>query len=208
MEKFDDNIDLRGEDRASLENYDPEEFEIEGRTLVAYLGCSQEVYIPSFVTRIGEKAFSDIDELESVFIPSGVREICFGAFCNCPRLASIIVDDANERYKSEGNCVIEKSLSRVICGTNSSVIPDYVMEICERAFYGCENLRDVVIPDSVKVIAKEAFFGCSSLVDVKIPSGVTRIGDSAFYWCLDLASVDIPASVKEIGAGVSDLAWR
>ena len=69
-------------------------------------------------------------------------------------------------------------------------------EIKERAFYGKENIKNVIINFGITSIKKSAF---SNLVNVTFPDSLTSIGDSAFYYCYGLTSVTIPDSVTEIG---------
>jgi hypothetical protein len=81
----------------------------------------------------------------------------------------------------------------------SVTIPDSVISIGERAFFGCTKLTNVTILTGVTSIGGGAFEHCISLTSVTIPNSVTSIGNSAFVQCLSLTSVTIPNSVTTIG---------
>lgn len=85
-------------------------------------------------------------------------------------------------------------------GVYDVVIPDGVVEIGNKAFYACSNLKRIVIPNGVTTIGKDAFAICYSLTSITIPDSVTKIGERAFSYCTDLTDVTIPDSVTEIGA--------
>ena len=85
-------------------------------------------------------------------------------------------------------------------GVYDVVIPDGVVEIGDKAFEDCKNIKRIVIPDGVTTIGTHAFNGCFSLTSIIIPDSVTKIGKSAFFWCTDLTDITIPDSVTEIGA--------
>lgn len=57
----------------------------------------------------------------------------------------------------------------------------------------------MVVPESVITIGYRAFYGCISLNSIKIPSSVTNIDNSAFSGCSSLSSIEIPASVTSFG---------
>ena len=79
------------------------------------------------------------------------------------------------------------------------VIPDSVITIGFRAFYGCTGLTSVVIGNSVKTIGEHAFDDCTGLTVVTIPNSVKTIGSSAFKGCTGLTGVEIGNKVKTIG---------
>ena len=56
--------------------------------------------------------------------------------------------------------------------------------ICNRAFYGCENLKSIIIPNLVTSIGDRAFCRCKKLRSIAIPDSVTSIGDGAFSYCI------------------------
>ena len=89
---------------------------------------------------------------------------------------------------------------------NTGVYPsfnDKVVEIADRAFYGC-NMQSVMIPFSVKTIGKEAFYGSLGFYfprtdDPTMVPQLETIGERAFYGC-ELSMIEnLPASLKEIG---------
>ena len=97
--------------------------------------------------------------------------------------------------------------TRIICdrafwscsSLSEIVIPSSVTSIGDSAFYGCYSLSEIVIPSSVTSIGDLAFYGCRSLSEIVIPSSVTSIGDSAFSGCYSLSEIVIPSSVTSIG---------
>ena len=79
-------------------------------------------------------------------------------------------------------------------------IKEGITTIGEKAFYECENLKEVSIPNSVTTIGVNAFNGCTSLgkVNFEENSQLTEIGVGAFFRC-GLTEVTIPNSVTTIG---------
>lgn len=117
--------------------------------------------------------------------------------------------------------------SLTITGVNDGApqeleIPDYVTDIGEYAFKGCDAVivwdgdpsvkeigksafesyagRSFVIPDSVSDIGSRAFYNCTRLASVYIGAGVNSIASDAFIGCNALESVS-NASALPISAG-------
>ena len=159
------------------------------------------IVIPDGVLSIGEGAFRYCKKLLSVVIQDNVKSIGDEAFCACYSLKSIKVSEGNPIYNSRCDCnaIIESHSNTIICGCNTTIIPDNVTSIGKKAFHGCSDLSSVVIPDGVTFIGEEAFWGCSGLTHIIIPNSVTFIGEEAFYGCTGLKSIDIPNSVTFIG---------
>lgn len=67
------------------------------------------------------------------------------------------------------------------------------------AFYGCENLTDVVIPSGVTSIGQSCFQKCNKLTEIVIPDGVMEIGFYAFAWCGSLTTITMPRIMSKIG---------
>lgn len=89
-ENNDDDEDDGGEtnsERNSISNAD--DFVIRGTILKKYTGNDEHVVIPDGVTEIGEKAFRDNYDIQSLVIPEGVTFIDSNAFDGCENLRCI-----------------------------------------------------------------------------------------------------------------------
>ena len=135
------------------------------------------------ITTIGESAFYECSNLESVTISNSVTTIGDEAFAYCYSLASITIPDSVT--------TIGKSAFEYCWNLTSVTIPDSVTTIGEMAFAECSSLTSVTIPDSVTTIGEWAFQGCSSLTSVTIPDSLTTVGGYAFSGCENLEAVHI-----------------
>lgn len=91
-----------------------------------------------------------------------------------------------------GNCEDEQRLVEL-------TVPEGVISIRDRAFFGDPSIWKVVIPGTVKVIGNEAFAACSHLEILIIEEGVERIEAEAFRNCR-ITKISLPRhSLKYIG---------
>ena len=168
-----------------------------------YLGGElvTDLVIPNGVTSIGNYAFENCANINSVTIPDSVTSIGEDAFYNCTSLQYNQYDNANY-LGNENNpyLVLVKATDRSIASSIASCnIHKDTRVIYGEAFQSCIRLTSITIPDSVTSIGWRAFHGCYSLTSVTIGSGVTSIGDYAFCRCDSLTSITIPDSVTSIG---------
>ncbi len=160
----------------------------------AFSNCTEltSLTIADSVTNIGEAAFSECTSLTNITIPENVTSIGPGAFSDCSGLESLIISGnlaKIDEYTFAG-CTALTSLS----------ISDSVTEIGNFAFSFCTALSSVTIPNNVTEIGNYAFNDCNSLTSVSIPSSVRSIGENAFSSCRALANLTIPVGVETIGA--------
>ena len=164
-----------------------------------------ECIIPNTVTTIGESAFATYgSDIHSLSIGSGVTSI-FEATNTNPfqmfALNSVTVDSQNSTYDSRNNCnaIIKTSTNNLLLGCNSTVIPNTVTEIGDKAFQYCDDLTTINVPDSVTKINNYAFSIPSykrKLTDIVIGTGITFIGQTAFGSDSSLFSSQVNITIK------------
>ena len=151
---------------------------------------------------IADCAFSSCEKLVSVMLPETITAIGETLFYECPLIENIVVNGNGGVYSSEYG-VLYKGNSLVVYPQGKTDekfnIPAGTDNICDYAFLGNQNLKNVILPDSVKSIGNGAFSGCSALTSVTIGEKVKSIGVYAFFNCLSLKSVKLSDTITEIG---------
>ncbi len=155
----------------------------------------ESLYIPDGVEYICDNGIFDSMYVTSISLPNSLIRMYGAPICGIYHLASITVRNAdnNTPYYSSGNCLIERSTNKLICGTLNSTIPSGVVTIDSWAFeslglYGVDEPWSIVIPDSVTTIEDNAFNECYGF-SLTIGAGVTYIGSLYYAYC-DTVSVD------------------
>jgi len=77
-------------------------------------------------------------------------------------------------------------------------LPSTIVEIGQRAFANCSNLKEVVFNDGIKKIGYRAFYNCRSLESITLPSTVTEIGAEAFSSCAHLRMLGLNEGLNKI----------
>ena len=129
----------------------------------AFYGCKnlRTVEMPESVTAIGARAFSMCRNLQEFAVPTGIGSIGDSAFAQTPWYDNLLF----HRDLVIFNGMLYDAGHRC---TGHIKIPDYVVSICDYAFYDCQELKSVTVPASVKKIGKCAFCSCPSLATVSI----------------------------------------
>ena len=179
--------------------------------------------VPSSVVRIGEWAFSDCENLESISLPEGLTTIGAAAFVGCglksitipssvveiedfscgDNLESINVSAGNKTYSSENGVLFNKNKTELLMyprakANSSYTVPGSVVRIDDDTFWRCYNLKEIIVSEGVSSIGYRAFGVCDNLESITLPESLTKIDLSAFLGCDKLKSITIPSGVTEI----------
>ena len=153
----------------------------EAACITRYAGGDVNVVVPDTlggypVGKIGNDAFCDNPELESVVLPEGITELedgnpgagsaVYGAFAYCYNLKSI-------------------------------TLPESLKKIGSYAFYNCKILPGIDLPKNLETIGDYAFYGCSSLTELEFPAGLKTVGNHALNGT-EITKLDLPDSVTAI----------
>jgi hypothetical protein len=146
----------------------------------AFWGCTalNNIIIGKSVKRIEHQTFINCSSLESISIPPSVEYVDNNAFLGCTGLTNICVENGNDNYHSENNCLIETQTNTVLLGCKNSTIPNYVTKIGHYAFDEA-NLTNIVLPNGLTDIGYAAFSNCN-IRELILPKSVIHIGFAAF----------------------------
>lgn len=194
----------------ALESFDiPDSVTYIGDSAFSVCPALTSLEIPNGVTEIGYYAFMGCSSLTSITIPASVLEMGYAALAICDKLESITVASGNERYHSDGNCLIETA-DKVLCaGCKNSIIPTdgSVTSIGDEAFRG-SSIASIIIPDGVTSVGSWTFIECASLTSVELPASIVSIGEEAFWECTSLTSITFNGTVAQFEAVTKGEAWN
>ena len=110
-----------------------------------------------------------------------------------------IIKEAKDK-KVSGEIYSEDGLRllKVLGNPEYVVVKDGVKTICQEAFLGLDNLKEVVLPASVTSLGKRAFASCQSLFKITIPR-VEFIDKESFAHCKSLKEIVLPETLEQIG---------
>lgn len=157
---------------------------------------SKDIIIPDTykglpVTEIGEKAFAFEYDIVSIYVPDSVKIIGNEAFDDCRNLESLRLSNNLEviPYRMTRNTkitsiIIPNSVKRIEANSFCTMpikeitIPDSVEYIGYKAFDLCWKLENVTIGKNIQEIQPYAFSTCESLKSVtfQAPENITMYG--------------------------------
>lgn len=180
------------------------------------------------VTSIGERAFSDLPDMEVLMIPKTVANISGkGVFENCSNLREIIVDRDNPYFTSIDGVVYNKDVTTLVIGPaihSAIFVPESVVEIANAAFaysnverintiaseYDSSSVKDtgdndmegfvLYLNEGITNIGESAFSHNVRLISATLPEGLAYLGKYAFAWAKSLESIELGNSLTVIPA--------
>lgn len=174
-----------------------------GVTSIVPPGYEKDNYcgvIPESVTTIENQALA-CHNLVSVILPAGVQKLDGNPFVGCNALQELIVEEGNQFFHAEGNCIIETATNTISVGCNYSVIPSYAKIIGYCAFCNF-NYETFEVPEGIVSIEESAFNNSFYLREVTLPSTLTNLDGYAFYACRELTTLKVkrrtPIAINDI----------
>ncbi|MBQ8210486.1 MAG: leucine-rich repeat domain-containing protein [Clostridia bacterium] len=152
----------------------------------AFWTCSiTSLTVPNNVTSIGQEAFSECRNLESISLGTGLTAIGYWAFESCSSLKSVEIP--------EGITYIATGVFRYCNSLANVTLHDGITTIDNGAFNGCA-FSSITLPSNLTTIGNGAFRDCTNLTSISIPASVTSIGTWPFSGCSSLSKVTISSS--------------
>ena len=161
---------------------------------------------------IGEGAFADCSELESVQLKD--CELSNDSFNFCQKLTDVTWENirciggsvfrSTPFEEKQDLLIVDRALQRCRIKTRQFAVPDGVEVIGSYAFEDNKSIESVILPPSVRKIGRAAFLGCENLRDIDL-CNVRVIYESAFNFCksLDLKN-KIGADTRFVGSPFRD----
>ena len=158
--------------------------------LIKYSGKEKSRSVPDNVKIIGEYAFAENHELDTILMSKSVVKISAHAFKNCTSLKKVGMQ----------NSVLEIGDAAFYGCTSMEKItlPSFIPKMSQSVFEKCTSLKSIQIPASVAVVGINAFKDCTELTEVKLQNGLQEIHIYAFSGCIGLRRLVVPETVKII----------
>ncbi len=184
-------------------------------------GCRHgmtQVLLPASVRFVGQYAFFGITTLATVNLPEGLDTIGNSAFQQCRQLESIVIPSTVKHidkhafysaFKEDGSSTVTIANAKCSIGNGAFAysyvgnvdMGDSVVSIGGDAFCTCDKIDSIIVPNSCTYIAPRAF--CynyfNRLKKVHLPEGLDSIRNELLHGCTELEEVNIPQSVVYIG---------
>ena len=181
------NIDLNGTLHISgsgIINEDESSYDEEGIPWYEDRNRIKKVIVGEGITGVGNYAFWDCCNLESIEIPESVTYIGVFCFLLDTKLYSINVDSNNKYYSSVDGILLNKDKTEIVKYPNKMQstydIPNTVTDILPYAFRDDTNLQYISLPQNITTVGYGAFMDCPNLVKVTLPTELTTIDSDAF----------------------------
>ena len=173
----------------------------------------KNIIIPDSVVTLGENAFINADNLETITIGSGVNNLDSDMFSYHRLLSNIKVSNNNPYYCDENGIVYNKEKTALVVyplgkGENYTVPANITdIDVLDKYMYSSLNIsfedqsKAYITEDGITYNSdKTKIISCSKEKSGKytMPDTVTKICESAFDGCSELTSVTVSQNVAKI----------
>lgn len=175
------------------------------------------IKLPNSMEIMGQYLFVGCESLTSVTLPKSLKTLPDWTFHGCfnqnDNLTSILIDDSNPYYSSDGSALFDKYKTKMFFAVKSLreyAIPSSVSEIIQEAFYNCRHLKTLVLPLRLKSVNGYHFSNCDSLYSISVDEKNPYLcSDGSALYNKDkselvfvyhtVRKMSIPSSVTKIG---------
>ena len=161
------------------------------------------------IEHIGDNAFYNCQNLETIELPDTIQTLGVGVFERCNNLTYMKVPFIGEERENYGSLRDSTDVLVYMFGSRSYLDSDLIPNALETieifdierihnvTFYNANFIKSIILPSDLENIGIRSFYGCESLESFIVPSEVTIIDESAFENS-GLKMITIPDSVVYI----------
>ena len=121
------------------------------------------------IEEIKDYAFNGCTNLKRISLGKNIQNITYKAFNGCINLEAVNIRSDNTHYKSEDGIIYSADMTTLIfCprGKKGKVkIPRSVQNIADYAFYGCNQITEIITHKNIKNIEKNSFTDCNAQIN-------------------------------------------
>ncbi|KAL7717874.1 hypothetical protein QTN25_004578 [Entamoeba marina] len=81
-------------------------------------------------------------------------------------------------------------------------LPNSIIELHNKCFSYCMNLKSIELSTSLKIIQSYAFIDCKKLLNITFPDSLQQLGCNCFERCVSLTQVIFSPQIKQFGNNV------
>ena len=177
--------------------YDDGNLLIEGNLLVSEYSVPWRNYADQITrvtlrgTNFATRLLDNLPNLTTVHFLNTTGKVQ-GCFKNCPKFTAFTSEKAGKEFSCRDGYILryETSLYRAPTGLSGKVVvPNYVINIWDRAFGNCAYIEEVVFQEGFDSVGDSAFMNCTGLKTVVFPNSLRMLSGQIFYGCTGLESV-------------------
>ncbi len=188
-------------------------------------GFFSQIVLPSTLRKVNDGSFSSTCDVEELVFPEGVEEV-HTPFYDCDfrrivfpstlrvfdglnsiysddldQLEEIVVAPDNPYFKSVDGVLFTADMKTLLYYPAAKQgfhydVPEGILTIGERAFWGNLYLESVSLPVGLTNIEWAAFADCHSLLSVSFPLTLQSVDKYAFHSCLFLQRAEVPPQAR------------
>ena len=156
------------------------------------------VALGNSVTRIEKEAFYSCTKLATFTGGDSLQNFYVSALKGTAFIRN--EDNWEDDFLYLGHCLVaDRKLS------NTRKVKDGTLYICDGVFvssHSSQPLTEVILPEGLLGIGDKAFYGCAHLSSINLPDSLLYLGDEVFYGCTRLCEITLPAGLVTVGADV------